>query len=97
MSDHIALLTAHNKWWLCRVSDNHKYSVLTPYSWTVDERSYRAADRLQRVAVFSRAPSQRLVLAQLFVGYSVLQCVAVCCSVLQRVAVCCSVLQCVTV
>jgi len=37
---------------------------------------------LQRVAVCS----QRLVLVQLFVGYSVLQRVAVCCRVLYRVA-----------
>jgi len=54
MSNHIALLTAYNEWWLCRVSENHKYSILTPYYSAVNEQSYRAAHCLQQVVVLPR-------------------------------------------
>jgi len=50
--------------------------------------------------VLQRRPISHLhsaTVSDIICGYSVLQCVAVCCSVLQCVAVCCSVLQCVAV
>jgi len=51
--NHIALLTAYNEWWLCRVSENYKYSILTPYYSAVNTQSYRAAHCLQPVSAFA--------------------------------------------
>jgi len=50
---------------------------------------------VQCVAV--SAPTLILRKTYLQVGWSVLQCVAVCCSVMKCVAVCCIMLQCVAV